>query len=277
MKKGRPLILVTNDDGVAAAGLRILRDVLATLAEVIVCAPREQQSAVGHGITIGEPLRACEIEAGVFAITGRPADSVFLGLSEFCPRRPDLIVSGINHGPNLGVDVLYSGTVAAATEGAMRGIPALAVSQVLPPDSRSEGSAAFSPWHGGERIPSALEACLGRTARFAARVALAMLDNPPPDDVTINLNGPVVVARGYSWTRLARQAYIPSPVKGVDPRGIPYYWVSAERVTTQPEPGTDIAAVLDHQFSLSALALHRGMAWQDGGTWALELDEAMGH
>src|SRR5215471_16153187 len=124
----RPLILVTNDDGVMAPGIRALLPELRAIGDVVVAAPDRERSAASHSISLDRPLRVDELEAGVFAIDGTPVDCVYLGLLHLVPRRPTLVVSGINNGYNLGSDVFYSGTVAGAVEGALRGVPALAVS-----------------------------------------------------------------------------------------------------------------------------------------------------
>src|SRR5690242_349876 len=126
----RPVLLVTNDDGVHAEGLRLLRAALLPLGHVVVVAPSNEQSATSHSITLDRPLRHVEHAADVHAIDGTPADCVYLALFEprFLPRRPDLVVSGVNHGANLGTSVFYSGTVAGAREAALRGIPAIAFS-----------------------------------------------------------------------------------------------------------------------------------------------------
>ena len=121
----RPLVLVSNDDGVNAAGLKALRTSMASWADVYTLAPETEQSAKSHSITLHHPLRFREVEARIFAVDGTPADCVYVAffLKDFLPRKPDLVVSGINHGPNLGSDIYYSGTVAAAREGALRGVP----------------------------------------------------------------------------------------------------------------------------------------------------------
>src|SRR3954454_1401289 len=126
MKK--PLILITNDDGVLAPGIRAVADALRTFAEVVVAAPDRERSAASHSISLDRPLRVDEVEAGVFAIDGTPVDCVYLALLHLVPRRPALVVSGINHGFNLGSDIFYSGTVAGAVEAALRDTPAIAVS-----------------------------------------------------------------------------------------------------------------------------------------------------
>src|SRR5450432_4506456 len=128
MSNQRPLILVTNDDGVMAPGIRALREALGEIGEVVVAAPDRERSAASHSISLDRPLRVDEIEPGVFSIDGTPVDCVYLALLHLVPRKPALCVSGINNGYNLGSDVFYSGTVAGAVEGALRGVPALAVS-----------------------------------------------------------------------------------------------------------------------------------------------------
>src|SRR5499427_7964488 len=124
----RPLILVTNDDGVNAPGIAAAREVLREIGDVVVAAPDRERSASSHSISLDRPLRVDEMEPGVYAIDGTPVDCVYLALLHLVPRRPALVVSGINDGYNLGSDVFYSGTVAAAVEGALRGVPALAIS-----------------------------------------------------------------------------------------------------------------------------------------------------
>lgn len=256
----RPLLLLTNDDGIEAQGLKILERALRELGRVIVCAPATQQSAVGHGITLGTPLRVLPRGEDRYAVTGRPADTVFIGLGQICPRTPDLIVSGINHGPNLGVDVLYSGTVAGAMEAATRDIPAIATSQMLPKiELPAEGEGAgerVSPWHAPDVPLPELDALFERAARFTVEAARGLLARPLPPGVALNLNAPATTAaKGYRWTRLGRQLYQPNAVKRLDPRGIPYYWIDGQILRRTPEPGTDIAAVLGGSFSLTALTL----------------------
>src|SRR5579872_3258137 len=124
----RPLILVTNDDGVGAPGIRAVAEVLRDIGDVMIAAPDRERSAASHSISLDRPLRVDEIEPGVFSIDGTPVDCVYLALLHLVPRRPDLCVSGINHGYNLGSDVFYSGTVAAAIESTLRGVPGIAMS-----------------------------------------------------------------------------------------------------------------------------------------------------
>src|SRR5579864_2992639 len=146
----RPLVLLSNDDGHSSAGIRAVRDVLSAVADVVLVAPENEQSASSHALSLHRPLRLRRVESDVFALDGTPADCVYVALhagGRILPRRPDLVVSGINHGMNLGQDAFYSGTVAAAREGALRGIPGIATSAHI-----------------------SLE--LGSVARLSARVAL---------------------------------------------------------------------------------------------------------
>jgi 5'-nucleotidase len=166
-EKSRPLILLTNDDGIDAAGLQALIEPLGRVGRVVVVAPDQEQSAVGHGISLTRPLRITRSATDRYAVSGSPVDAVLMGLFKLCPRRPDLIVSGINHGLNVGTDVFYSGTLAAALEGAIQEIPALAVSQELPEAAAVEE-------------PLTMAQLLDRTARFAGELAAGGRGPPPP-------------------------------------------------------------------------------------------------
>jgi 5'-nucleotidase len=234
-----PLILLTNDDGIGAPGIRTLALALAPLGELVVCAPESEQSAVGHGISLGRPLRVRALEAGRFAVSGTPADSVLLGLFELCPRKPDLVVSGINHGVNLGSDVFYSGTLAGALEGAIHGAPALAVSQELATGAES----------------TQLGALLERTARFAACLARRIIAHPPAGALTLSVNAPARMTDRFMWTRLGQRRYQEQVVKRLDPRGVPYYWIGGPALPGASAAGTDVRAVEDGVISVSVLDL----------------------
>src|SRR5687768_6799136 len=167
----RPLILLSNDDGIDAAGLAAVADALADLADLLVVAPERERSAVSHSLTLHKPLRARERRPGWFAVNGSPVDCVYLGLLQLAPRKPDLVVSGINYGYNLGSDVFYSGTVAAAVEGALRGVPAVALSR--------------------ERSGSSDDRA---RARFARALAQALLTYRLPARTLLNVNFPAADA-----------------------------------------------------------------------------------
>jgi 5'-nucleotidase len=226
-----PVILVTNDDGVHAEGLRALGEALAPLGEVFVVAPDREQSAVGHALTLHRPLRVDRLGERRFAVNGTPSDCVNLGVLGLLPEAPVLVVSGINHGSNLGDDVTYSGTVSAAMEGTLLGVPSMAVSQ-------AEGDAA------------GFEAA-GRVARLvAARVLVEGL----PAKTLLNVNVPRGEMRGVRLTRLGHRVYREKVVQEVDPRGRPYFWIGAGPPEWQADEASDIAAV--HAGLASVTPLH---------------------
>lgn len=261
MRAHKPLVLVTNDDGVLADGIARVAEALATVGDVVVCAPSRQQSAVSHGISLNEPLRVRTLGPGRYAVTGTPADAVFIGISEICKREPALIVSGINHGTNLGTDVLYSGTVAGAMEGALRGIPGIAVSQQLPsvtettPQESDEYQKA-NPWDPLEHLSARLERLLEDTARFTAALARAVLAQPLPKGVVLNVNAPERPSGLYSWTRLGHRMYRAGVIRRVDPRGVPYYWIGNSVLDGgEDAPGTDAHALAAGMFSVTPIRL----------------------
>jgi 5'-nucleotidase len=214
------LLLVTNDDGVHAAGLAALAAALEPLGEVWVVAPEREQSACGHALTLHRPLRAHQLGDRRFAVNGTPSDCVNLSVLGFLPERPALIASGINHGSNLGDDVTYSGTVSAAMEGTLLGVPSMAVSQA---DPDASGFAAA-----------------GRVAQLvAARVLVEGL----PAKTLLNVNVPRGDLRGIRLTRLGHRIYREKVVEEVDPRGRPYYWIGAGPPEWQEDEASDIAAV----------------------------------
>ncbi|HYJ09926.1 MAG TPA: 5'/3'-nucleotidase SurE, partial [Polyangiaceae bacterium] len=181
----RPLVLLSNDDGFRAQGLNALRAALLPHADVIVCAPESEQSASSHSLSLHRPLRLFEHGEGVFSVDGTPADCVYTAFfagTRILPRRPDLVLSGLNHGANLGDDVFYSGTVAAAREGALRGVPALALS-------------------------AGLDADRPLAATEAARIAMALFRAQPTGPLLLNVNIPA--GRDWQWhaTRLGGRFY----------------------------------------------------------------------
>lgn len=232
----RPLILLSNDDGYSAPGLLALRDALAVFADVVVCAPEQNQSATSHSLSLHRSLRLRSVEPGLFSLDGTPADCVYVALNSrgrVLPRRPDLCVSGLNHGMNLGLDVFYSGTVAAAREAALRGIPAIATSA----DHAADRSAA-----------AAISATLARELweRMRATPGLAVL---------LNVNIPA----GSGWpvrsTRLGPRLYDDSVVFRDDPRGREYLWIGGAEPRHEPLPGSDTDAYDAGEVSVTPLAL----------------------
>lgn len=230
----RPLILLTNDDGVSAAGLIALRKAVADIGDVVVVAPATQQSATSHSITLVRPLRHEALGDNVHSVDGTPADCVYLALFEerFLPRRPDLVLSGINHGNNLGSDVFYSGTVAGAREAAMRGIPSIAFS--------------YAGHHGFEICTPLVR---DMVVRFLASEA------PIGQTVLLNVNFPKGVARGVRPTTLGRQLYAERVVARRDPANREYFWIGGEVVHDSIEEGTDVAALRDGYASVTPLVL----------------------
>jgi len=231
-----PLILVTNDDGIGATGLRVMAGQLEAIGEVIVAAPDREQSAVGHGISLARPLRVTDARDGWHAVSGTPADCVMLALLQLCPRRPSLVVSGMNVGVNLGADVFYSGTVAGALEGAIHEIPAIAVSQDLAVD-----------------VP--IGELLARTARFASALAAQVLDKGLPPRSALNINAPSVLTEEFRWTRHGRRAYREQADRRLDLRGVPYYWIGGPPLACDHEPGTDGHTLAEGLISVTLLGL----------------------
>lgn len=225
-------ILLTNDDGVLADGLRLLARSLREIAEVVVVAPDREQSATGHSLTLHRPLRMQQLEESVYSVDGTPTDCVNLAILWLLKDRPpDLIVSGINFGFNLGDDVTYSGTVSATFEGTLLGIPSLAFSQEV-----AEG---FS-----------FERGVG-VARHFIEVLTA---EPLPNDLLLNVNIPAGEIKGVRLTRLGSRVYKQVVVEKVDPRGRNYFWIAGTPVW-QEEEGTDHAAVSTGHVSVTPLHL----------------------
>jgi 5'/3'-nucleotidase len=231
----RPLILLSNDDGFRAPGLRHLREALAQVADVVVCAPESEQSGTSHAISLTRPLRLLEHEPAVFSVDGTPADCVFVALcagDRVLPRAPDLVVSGINHGLNLGGDVFYSGTVAAAREGALRGLRGLALSAGRGAD-------------------------LSAAARYSADIAQAFLasDKPLVGGVLLNANFPPGDRWQVKGTRLGIRRYEDRAEFRHDPRGGEYLWLGGPGVTHEGPAGSDTEAYDAGLVGLTPLSL----------------------
>jgi 5'-nucleotidase len=216
-------VLLSNDDGVHAAGLRALATAFDG-DDVWVVAPDREQSASSHSISLHRPLRLAEVAPRWYSVDGTPTDAVYMGMNLVLRgRRPDVVVSGVNHGPNLGNDVLYSGTVAAAMEGALLGVPAIAI------------SLAARPPHGF------LEA-----ARFAATLARRVVERGLPAPVLLNVNVPPGPIRGYRVVRLGRRDYGSEVVEKTDPRGRKYYWIGGEGAARhETHPASDVTCVFE--------------------------------
>lgn len=243
----RPLVLLSNDDGYGSKGIRQLRDALATWADVVVVAPETEQSATSHSLSLHRPLRVRAAEPGIFAIDGTPADCVYVALhaeTRYLPRWPDLVCSGINRGMNLGQDAFYSGTVAAAREGALRGIPAIASSAHVKAD-------------------------LSRVAELTSRLARALYDvtagplgagpRPGPSMARktplLNLNVPLDWNGEVRQARLGQRLYEEVIDFRKDPRGREYLWLGGPGVRHESDPGSDTDAYDAGAASITPLRL----------------------
>lgn len=229
----KPLILVSNDDGIEAAGIRALAEALGDLGEVMVVAPDRERSATSHAISLDRPLRVMDHSPNWWAVDGTPADCVYLALLHLLPRQPALVASGINRGFNLGSDFFYSGTVAAAVEGAVRGVPSFAISLERGP---LEGYAL--------------------AARFAHAVAHAILAEGLPPKTLLNVNlpnrGPI---RGYRWTRLGQRTYRDQVEVRTDLRGQRYFWIGGPELEGEDAVDSDVTAVKTGRASVTPLDL----------------------
>jgi 5'-nucleotidase len=227
-------VLLSNDDGVHAPGLKALAAAFEG-DEVWVVAPDREQSASAHAISLHRPLRMLEVAPRWYAVDGTPTDAVYMGLNLVLrSARPDVVVSGVNHGPNLANDVLYSGTVAAAMEAALLGVNAIAVSLASPPPHD-----------------------FGDAARFAVALARRVVANPPSAPLLLNVNVPPGPVKGYRFVRLGRRTYGNEVVEKTDPRGRKYYWIGGEGGATNEDiPGSDCnAALVDHLVAVTPLHL----------------------
>jgi 5'-nucleotidase len=223
-------ILVTNDDGVHSDGIHALARALARLGEVIVVAPHIEASAIGHALTLRRPLRMERLREGVYEVDGTPTDCVNVAITQLYQAPPDLIVSGINKGYNLGDDVTYSGTVSGALEGALLGIPAIAVS-----------------------LERTAEYDFTQAAEAAASVAEAVLDRGLPCRTFININVPAAPSRGLRVTVQAKRNHLTVVAEREDPRGRPYYWIEEGQNDWEPHDRSDYQAVKDGFVSITPL------------------------
>ena len=239
-----PVILVANDDGVRANGIQMLARRLRDLGDVIVVAPDRERSAQSHAFTLDRPLRVEEVDPGVFSCDGTPADCVYLGVLKLAPRRPSLVVSGINHGLNLGSDVFYSGTVACAVEGTLRDIPSMAVSLQWSRTMKTE--------------PETFAAA----ADLAHALAKAILVEGLPKGTLLSVNVPKDKPRGYRWTRLGQRVYRETVDERRDLRGRHYYWIGGPVEPSGDVDGSDCQAVEQGVAAVTPLDLdltHAGL------------------
>jgi 5'-nucleotidase len=228
-----PRILITNDDGVYSEGLRKLAAAVRPLGEVLIVAPDREQSAASHALTLNRPLRLLQLEDDEWIVDGTPTDCVNLGVLKLMnEQRPDILVSGINFGPNLGDDVTYSGTISAAFEGALLNIPSVAFSTLV-----------------GEHYS------FDRCAAFAAKLVARLLENRPDPRIILNVNFPVGEFAGVRVTKLGRRIYTEGIVERRDPRGRSYYWIGGGAPSWHPGQGTDFEAVENGFVSITPLHL----------------------
>jgi 5'-nucleotidase len=243
---GQLRILVTNDDGVRSEGLRALARALERLGDVRIVAPHLEASAIGHALTLRRPLRVEELDPGVYEVDGTPTDCVNVAIACILKGTPDLVVSGINKGYNLGDDVTYSGTVAGAMEGALLGIPSIAVSL--------------------ERTRSA-KYDFGPAAAAAAQIAERLVVHPLPPRTFVNINVPSGKPKGFRSTVQAKRNHVTVIDQRTDPRGQRYYWIEEGENDWEPHDRSDYQAVRDGFVSVTPLqpdlTNHRAIAGVD--------------
>ena len=229
-------IMLTNDDGVHAPGLKILFQQSLDLGKTVIIAPEHDNSAASHSLTMSRPLRVREIAENIYTINGTPTDCVTIGIGKILPQKPDLVISGINPGPNLGDDVSYSGTVSAAIESTMLGIPSIAVSL----------AAESEPLH------------YGTAAAFVARLAKIILEKGLPKDTLLNVNVPNTASEGIegvAFTRRGRKLYDDAIKETFDPWGRKHYWIGGGTPSFDAGEDTDSAAISVNKISITPMHL----------------------
>ncbi|GIX19544.1 5'/3'-nucleotidase SurE [Erythrobacter cryptus] len=235
-------ILLTNDDGVHAPGLKVLEEIARQFSDDIwICAPSEEQSGAGHSLTLTRPVRLHKLGERRFAVTGTPTDAVMMALRTVMPAPPDIILSGVNRGANLGDDITYSGTVSAAIEGALAGIRAIALSQVY----AREGM--------GDDVP------FGAARAWGARVLQPLIDAPLAERTLININFPALAPEEVKGIRVVRQGFHDysrgTVVEGRDPRGYRYFWFGLDPIEHTLDHGTDLEAIEEGYVAVTPLQL----------------------
>lgn len=229
------LILVTNDDGVHSAGIIALYRAMKGIGDTFVVAPDRERSAAGHSLTLHRPLRPTEIREHVFSVNGTPTDCVTLGINKLLPEKPSLVVSGINKGANLGDDITYSGTVSAAIEGTIFGIPSIAFS-----------------------LPSARQYHFETASCVAAEIASYVLEHSLPYDTLLNVNVPNVgkeLLKGVKFTRQGKRIYDGAIQETFDPWGEKHYWIGGGTPYWERGEDTDIEAVEANFISITPIHL----------------------
>ena len=248
-----PRILVTNDDGIYSEGLRKLADGLRAVGDVVIVAPDREQSAASHALTLNRPLRLIEIEKDEWVVDGTPTDCVTLAVLKLMKEaRPDIVVSGVNFGPNMGDDVTYSGTISAAFEGALLHIPSIALSSVV-----------------GKHMS------FDRCAAFGVELARWVLAGDRNPDIILNVNFPPGEFGGVRVTRLGKRIYMEGIIERLDPRGRKYYWIGGEPPVWHPGEGTDFDAVQNGFVSITPL--HLDLTHHDSIPRLKPLEEILAH
>jgi 5'-nucleotidase len=246
-------ILVTNDDGIYSEGIRKLAAALRAVGDVIIVAPDREQSAASHALTLNRPLRLLKLEENEWIVDGTPTDCVNLAvLSLMKGARPDIVVSGINFGPNLGDDVTYSGTISAAFEGALLKIPSIAFSSLV-----------------GEHFS------FDRAAAFAAELSRIVLHQKPDPGIILNVNFPPSVFNGVKVTKLGKRIYSEGVIERLDPRGRKYYWIGGDEPTWLSGENTDFEAVQNGYVSITPL--HLDLTHHESIPRLKVLEEMLGH
>ncbi len=255
--KDKPLILVTNDDGIYAPGIYALYQAMKAIGDARVVAPDSERSAVGHAITISDPLRVWEYERNGeffgYAVNGTPGDCVKLGVKAILQQEPDLVVSGINQGANTAINVIYSGTVSAATEGTIMGIPSIAFSVTT--FKKTDFSVA---------------------AEFAQKLALLVLEKGLPEGTLLNVNIPPLPReeiKGVKITRQGKGRYEEYFEKRVDPMNRNYYWLAGKKLLLDSDPDVDDVAVMEQYIAITPIHfdLTNYKAMDELRKWKIEL------
>jgi 5'-nucleotidase len=237
-----PTILVTNDDGISSPGIKVLAKELKSIGDVYIAAPETEQSAVAHALTLHRPLRSERVSNQTYYVNGTPTDCVIVAVSKLLPHRPDIIVSGINNGENLGDDITYSGTVAAAIEGTLLGIPSIAVSLV-----RNNGD------NGAYRMVASKYQV---AAHYARDLAAKVLEKGLPDDTLLNVNVPFgKKVNGVRITKQGKMRYDNSIKDLHDPRGREYYWIGGGMPQWKAGENTDFEAIQSGYISVTPVHL----------------------
>lgn len=248
-----PTILVTNDDGIYSEGLRKLAEALKSIGDVVIVAPDREQSAASHALTLNRPLRLLEVETNEWVVDGTPTDCVNLAVLYLMKnKRPDIVVSGINFGPNLGDDVTYSGTISAAFEGALLNIPSIACSALI-----------------GEHFS------FDRCASMAAELTGIVLAGEPNPSVVLNVNFPVSEFKGVRITKLGKRIYGEGVIERLDPRGKKYFWIGGQPPIWHQGQGTDFEAI--EQGFVSITPLHLDLTHHQSIEGLRYLEEQLGH